>query len=348
MDKARGSTSEMGVSGTALGVLQIGAGGAGVGHLRAVAADPRCRLVAVADVAAEAREAASRDYGVPAYEDYHEMLRRHAGEASIAIIVLPHHLYPEAVEAAAEAGLHILKEKPFARNLADARRLAAVLRGRGEVYMTAAQNAFSLAQQQARALVRSGAVGAVYLATGMILYSWNPDGQNWRWRGRRELSGGTAILDAGWHILESVSAMMGRPQRVHATTGAVQACPGGDYDTDDKGVLTLEYAAGAIAGVVTSHVALPRRFELFLHGTLGNLEVQPERLVHYDRRAVVRDDDLPAATDLRAAQLDHFLDCVLHGRQPHCGLERSLELQLIVEAAYRSAAEGRVVALDEL
>ncbi len=340
--------SEMVSSGLPLGVLQIGAGGAGTGHLRAVAANPRCRLVAVADVAAEAREAASRDYGVPAYEDYHEMLRRHASEASLAIIVLPHHLYPEAVEAAAEAGLHILKEKPFARNLADARRMAAALHSRERVYMTAAQNAFSPAQQQARELIRSGAIGEIYLAVGTILYSWNPDGQNWRWRGRRALSGGTAILDAGWHILESVSAVMGRPQRVYATIGSMRACPGGDYDTDDKGVLGLEYAGGAIASVVTCHVALPRRFELLLHGTQGNLEVQPERLVRYDRRAVVRAYDLPAATDLRAVQLNHFLDCVLHGSQPHCGLERSLELQLIVEAAYRSAAEGRAVALDEL
>jgi predicted dehydrogenase len=128
-------------------VLQIDGGGAGAGHLRAVAAGVRWRLVAVAENAAEAREAASRDDGVPAYEDYHEMLRRYAGEASIAMMVLLHHLYPEAVEAGAEEDLHILTEKPFARNLADAGRVAAVLRGRGEVYMTAAQHAFSPAQQ---------------------------------------------------------------------------------------------------------------------------------------------------------------------------------------------------------
>jgi predicted dehydrogenase len=276
------------------------------------------------------------------------MFRRHSGEAGIAIIVLPHHLYPEAVEAAAEAGLHILKEKPFARDLADARRMAAVLQRTNRVYMTAAQNAFSPAQQQARTLVRQGAIGTIYLAEGTILYSWNPDGQNWRWRGRRALSGGTAILDAGWHILESVSAMKGRPQRVYATTGSMSACPGGDYDTDDKGVLVLEYADGSIASIVTCHVALPRRFEVLLHGTRGNLEVQPDRLVQYDRRITIQVSDLPAPADLRAAQLDHFLACVLHGEEPLCGLQRSLELQMIVEAAYRSASEGRPVALDEL
>ena len=291
-----------------LGVLQIGAGGAGMAHLRVVENHPRCRLVAAADVSPQARQAAAAEFGVPTYADYRDLLDRHAGEAQIAQVVVPHHVYPEVIDALAATDLHILKEKPFARNLADARRMAGALRGRDRVYLTSGQRLLDPAYRQALEVVRKGELGDIYLAQGRILYAWNPDGQNWGWRGDRELSGGTAILDAGWHVLGALTACKGLPERVYAVIGAMRACPG-DWTSDDKGVLTLEYADGSVATVVTSHVALPNRFELLLHGTLGNLEVDLSRLVRYDRLAGTDTREWPTGNHL-ATQLDHFLACI--------------------------------------
>ncbi len=328
-----------------LGVLQIGAGGAGMAHLRVVESHPRCRLIAAADVSPQAREAATAEFAVPAYADYRELLDRHAGEAQIAQVVVPHHVYPEVIDALAATDLHILKEKPFARNLDDARRMAGVLGGRDRVYLTSGQRLLDPAYRHALELVRKGELGDIYLAEGRILYAWNPDGENWGWRGDRALSGGTAILDAGWHMLGVLTACKGLPERVYAVIGAMRACPG-DWTSDDKGALTLEYADGSVATVVTSHVALPDRFELLLHGTQGNLEVDLSRLVRYDRSAGVDTREWTPG-NLLAEQLDHFLACIDGRETPESGLPESLDVQRIVDAAYRSAATRQPVDLRD-
>ncbi len=332
-----------GFAGEEFGVVHIGAGGAGMAHLRTVAAHPRCRVVAVADVSPTARAAVESDFAVPTYADYREMLDRHAEAAQVAVVVLPHQVYPEVIEAVVAAGLHILKEKPFARNLDDALRMQRALSGHGGVYMTAGQRLFAPAIQAGLQAVSGGTLGDVYLSEGRILYAWHPDGQNWGWRGDRALSGGTAILDAGWHVLEMLHAFAGQPSRVYAVNGRMRATAG-DWTSDDKGMLTLEYADGSVATATACHVALPDRFELLVHGTLGNLEITPTRLTRYDRTAEVDAQEWPGG-DLFAPQWEHFLDCVSGTEKPACGLEQSMDIQRTVEAAYQSAATGQPVAI---
>lgn len=328
------------------GVVQIGAGAAGVAHMRTITTAARCRLVAVADTAARARQAAAAEFGVPTYEDYRKMLADHGAEADIAVLVLPHHAYPDALEAVAEFGLHILKEKPFARSLREAETMAAVLRRHEGVYMTAGQRMFDPAFAQLVDLARTGELGEVYLTQAQFLYSWRPDGVGWGWRGDRELSGGIAIIDSGWHILDALRACKGRPARVHATTGAMKACPG-QWTSDEKAALLLEYPDGSIANVVVCPVALPDRFEILLHGTEGNLEVRQSHLARYSRRALVETRQWPAQ-DLVALQLSHFLDCLSGKSEPRCGLNESLEVQAVIEAAYQSATRHHPVEVSEL
>jgi predicted dehydrogenase len=336
----------------------------GAAHVRAVVANPRAELVAVCDVNEAAVAELVRQYGVSGHTDYEELLALDNLDA--VIVVLPHYLYPPVIVRAAERGLHILKEKPFARNLADARTMAAALSplappslppGSGgdgggaasPVFMVAAQRQFSAAYRRAGEIVAAGRVGDVYLVHGTILYSWNPDGRNWRWRGVLEQSGGIAIVDSGWHILEAVQQLKGAPEKVYCSIGrrrgAVEA--GVAYEVDDKGVLTLEYPDGAVGSIVTSYIALPNRFEILLHGTAGNLEVHPDRLILYDRRQVVEEFTAPTGEDLIGAQLDHFLDAVLSGQPPACGLDEALLIQSVIEAAYRSAATGEPVLIRD-
>lgn len=133
---------------------------------------------------------------------------------------------------------------------------------------------------------------------------------------------------------------------MYATIGAMRASPG-DWTSDDKGVLTLEYADGSVATVVTCHVALPDRFELLLHGTRGNLDVQLSALTRYDRSGTVDTEEWPER-GLLDVQLEHTLACIDGTETPVSGLAESMDLQCIVEAAYRSAASHRPVDLDEL
>lgn len=328
-----------------LRVGQIGVGGMGRVHLSAVEKNARARLVAVCDVVPETAQKVGEQFQVPGYTDYRDLLQR--DDLDALIVVLPHNLYPEVIEAAAAKGLHILKEKPFSRNLADAQRMVQAVENSGVKFMCAAQRQFSSTFQQAKAWIDAGLLGDIYMLEGTILYSWNLDPNQWRWRGRREQSGGIAIVDSGWHILEASYWMHGLPNRVFAATGTKQAVSG-SYDIDDKAALVLEYPDGSIGSITTCFLALPNRFELLLHGTRGNIAVDLEQAQLYDRVKLIEEYKLEGEADAVAAQFDHFVDVVQEGVKPVSGIREAYQVASIIDAAYRSAAGGKPEAVTAL
>src|ERR1035437_1117429 len=97
---------------TPLRFLIVGPGGMGAGHVAALETLPDAILVGVCDVNPEVRQTFP-DQGLPAFDKWDDLYA--AVEADCAIVNLPHYLYPEAVIGALQHGLHVLKEKPFAR-----------------------------------------------------------------------------------------------------------------------------------------------------------------------------------------------------------------------------------------
>jgi predicted dehydrogenase len=96
-------------------VAVIGAGQITEGHLMAMnELQERLKPVAIADIRIDRAEQLSETYGMIAYSDYREMLMRE--KPDIVVITLPHHLHKEAATCCAQAGCHILLEKPMALN----------------------------------------------------------------------------------------------------------------------------------------------------------------------------------------------------------------------------------------
>src|SRR5699024_12871648 len=90
----------------------IGAGGIATAHLAGYAAIPdRARVVAIADANPEALAARTAETGATGYSDFLELVKD--PEVDAVDICLPHHLHRAAIVAAAEAGKHILCEKPL-------------------------------------------------------------------------------------------------------------------------------------------------------------------------------------------------------------------------------------------
>ena len=101
-----------------------------------------------------------------------------------AVITLPHHLYPDVVNAALGRGIHVLKEKPFARDLEDARTMLAAAEKSSATLMVAGQGKYSAGYQRAKQIAAGGVLGQVFLARGVITYRWGGAvHDNWRWRG---------------------------------------------------------------------------------------------------------------------------------------------------------------------
>ncbi len=320
----------------------VGPGGMGSGHVAALATLPDATLVGVCDVNAEVRQAFA-DQGLPAFDKWDDLYAE--VEADCALINLPHYLYPEAVIGALEHGLHVLKEKPFARTLADAERMAAAAQISGRVLMVAGQTKFLPAFQKAHELNETGVLGDIFLARYAIIYYWGAAQENrWSWRGRRELSGGVAIIDSGYHPLDQMQWFRGRPEAVYAVTGRMKAAPGTDYDVDDKAVVTLEYPDGGIGVVTICFLAQPSENHLLLHGIDASLEAQGNCVRLLPRQGEPEEFSF-AEIDALAAEQREFIAAIHENRPPLGAPEHALQVQQVIEAAYRSAETGQRVVL---
>lgn len=323
----------------------IGAGGMGSGHYRTLLEHPRAEVVVACDVNPAVLEPIAAA-GIRTTEAWDEALD--PDEVDAAVITLPHNLYPAAVGMALERGIHVLKEKPFARDLDDARLMVEKARKSQAILMVAGQGKYSPGYQRARQIVDTGVLGNVFLARGVITYRWaGAITNNWRWRGKRQLSGGTAVIDSGWHILDILVWLRGMPETVYCSTGRGNAFPG-DYDVDDRAVLTLEYPDGGIASVITCFICLPNARQVFLHGTEASLEVV-DTCVKVHKGNVSDAEIMQFEGDGKPLrpQLDHFFELVERGAAPLEGALEAYDIQRVIDAAYRSAASRQPEALKD-
>jgi predicted dehydrogenase len=324
-----------------LRVAVIGAGGMGAGHVRTIMDHPRAELAIACDVNPAVLEPLAAQ-GLATCADWQEALLggcgQPQGEVDAAVITLPHHLYPEVVNTALARGIHVLKEKPFARDLEDARLMREAAEQSDAILMVAGQGKYSAGYQRGKQIVDTGCLGNVFLSRAIITYRWGGAITNtWSWRGQRELSGGTAIIDSGWHILDVLTWLHGMPETVYCTTGKGNALPG-DYDVDDRALLTLEYADGSIAGVVCCFICLPGARQVYLHGTEGSLDITDTCVrLHKGNQSDAEIIQFGPEPNLLAPQFEHFLHLIDSKASPIEGAREAYDIQRIIDAAYRSA-----------
>lgn len=324
--------------------IQIGCGGMGRSHLAALRERPDAELVGACDVDPEILRPLSAE-GVATYTDYRDLIDE--VEADCAIVSLPHYLYPGPVNAALGTGLHVLKEKPFARTLDDARAMVETSRRTGRVLMVAGQAKHYPSFRKAKQLLDAGKMGKILVCRAIITYRWpGAISGNWSWRGEYEKSGGVAVIDSGWHMLDLVHWYCGVPSRVCCFLGRGRALPG-DYDVDDRAVVSLEFPGGAVGTVTACFITHPSNRQLVLHGLEGALDITGDRLVHTAPDGGQTVEEFAEGSHTLAPQLAAFIDAVREGRAGPGLAEDAYQVQRIIDAAYRSAEEGRAVALRD-
>lgn len=323
----------------------IGVGGIGGRHLNTIEHHPYTEATVVCDLDDEVLEQYEDTYDTTTR--WEDVVKR--ADVDAVIVALPHHLYPDVVGAALEADLHVLKEKPFARNLDDATKMVHAASHSGARLMVCGQSKYQPGFQRAYRILQSGVLGSVFMIRGVITYRWSKAFEdNWGWRGKKELSGGVAIIDSGWHMLDIMTWYLGLPQTVYATTGRGQALPG-EYDVDDRAVITMDYARGAVGSAICSFICLPSQRSVTVHGSEGSLEVSAdETRLHLGRRADAEVVTFNSPDDHLRPQLDSFLQMIQSDGERLTGVSQALQVQTVIEAAYRSTDLGRPVSISDI
>ncbi len=240
-----------------------------------------CDLVAIAGRDAAATAASARRYGFDhAVSDWRALVEDPA--VGVFDNVAPNHLHAEPTVAAAEAGKHVVCEKPLGRTADEAHETWRRVRAAGVVHLCAFNYRFVPAVRLARRLIEAGELGEVRHFRAVYLQDWLVDPQApVTWRLQADEAGSGALGDLGAHIVDLARHLVGEIDAVAAqTTTFVPERPGGAVTVDDAFAALVGFETGAVGTLEASRVCLGRknalRFEV--NGTAGSIRFDLERL----------------------------------------------------------------------
>lgn len=290
-----------------LNVGLIGAGFMGKAHSLAYAAMPMFFWPApaipvrrkLADTTEElAREGALR-FGYETYTgNWRELVED--PEIDIVDVATPNNWHPEMTIAAAEAGKHIICEKPLARNAAEARPMYEAVKKAGVVNAVAFNYRRTPAVPTAKKLIDEGAIGDILNFRGTYLQSWSADPNSpLSWRFRKSIAGSGTLGDVGAHIVDIARYLAGEVIAVNSVAktwiperpvqqGALDQLAAAEkitdakrepVDVDDEVMTFLKFENGAVGSIEATRNAYGRHnFLTFeVHGTAGSIYFNYER-----------------------------------------------------------------------
>jgi predicted dehydrogenase len=245
------------------------------------------RLVAIAGRHEDAVRKAAERYG---FAHYYTDWRRMVAHPEVQLLDNggSNDVHAEPSIAAAQAGKHVLCEKPMARDGAEAKQMLEAVRRAGVKHMVAFNYRFVPAVRQAYELVRGGHLGEIRHFRAAYLQDWITDPQFPRvWRLDRKAAGSGALGDLGSHIIDLARFLVGEPKAVSAMTRtfiAKRPVPGGGgeapVDVDDAFAAAIELDGGCLGTLEATRFALGRKnhnvFEI--NGSKGSLSFNLEKL----------------------------------------------------------------------
>ena len=232
------------------------------------------RLVALAGRTEEAVAEASRRYGYEGYvTDWRELVA--SDEVELFDNSGPNNLHAEPTAAAAEAGKHVVCEKPLARTAGESYDVWQRVAAAGVKHMCAFNYRFVPAVRLAREMLEAGELGDIYHFRGRYLQEWG-DIDDDVWRFDRGAAGSGALGDLGAHVIDSARYLVGEINSVSATTQTFK--PGRNVDDAFEAVVTFD--GGAVGTIEASRFCPGRKnaFDWEINGSKGSLAFSLERM----------------------------------------------------------------------
>jgi predicted dehydrogenase len=349
----------------------VGCGKVGQIHAAALGGLPEADLVAVCDASAERAQALAARYGTRAYTDVRTMLAEAGVEA--VLIGTPHPLHAGPAICAAEAGVHVLVEKPMAAHLADCDAMLAAARKAGVWLGVISQRRWYEPVQRMKEAIDGGKIGPPVLGV-FTMYSWRDPAyyQSDPWRGKWTTEGGGVLVNQSPHQLDLLQWLMGPIEEVCGYWGNLNH-PG--IEVDDTAVAVLRFRGGGLGSVVTSVSQKPGIYtKVHIHGANGaSVGVETDRgatfiagvsaiaepprndlwtipgeehlLPEFQAEDQERFRRIDPTTHYHGLQIQDFLRAIREGRRP---LVTGEDGRIVVEmftAIYRSHQERRPVRL---
>jgi UDP-N-acetyl-2-amino-2-deoxyglucuronate dehydrogenase len=329
----------------------VGTGTIGAVHAEVLDELEEAKLVAVTSAGEATGRNLAQRHGAEWHAELEGLLLR--PDVDVVMICTPSGLHPDQAVAAAQAGKHVITEKPMAITLEGADRMIRTCQQADVALSVIFQYRFNRDAVRLKRAVEAGLFGNPVLGNAFV--HWHRTQEYYEkghWRGTWALDGGGALMNQSIHAVDLLQWILGP---VESVCGYAETLPH-KMETEDTATAALRFAGGAlgtIQGTTSAHKDLPIRIEV--KGTEGSATLEGARLIVWqpDPKEAILTTHNPepfpgsqANEPLGAAhrrQLKEIFAALREGREPPIPGEEARKAVEIVLGIYRSATSGKRV-----
>jgi predicted dehydrogenase len=278
------------------------------------------------------------------------------------VVCTPHPLHARIAIAAANAGAHVLVEKPLAASVADCDAMIDAARANGVTLGVVSQRRWFEPVRRMKAAIDAGKIGTPVLGS-IVMYSWRDEAYyaSDPWRGRWDTEGGGVLINQSPHHIDILQWLMGPVEELSGTWANLNH----PYvEVEDTAVATLRFRNGGLGSILVSLSQKPGIYtKIHVHGSNGaSIGAQTDTgatfIAGMTEATAPPVNDLwtipgedvwvppSPAVDYHELQDRDFLRALLDGRRPSVTGEDGREVVRIIDAIYRSGRTGERIVLD--
>lgn len=339
-----------------LGIGIVGTGWVATEHIQTFLKNEHTHVTALCGRTEEGARQKAAECGlgkVAILTDYEEMLRR--PDVDVVAICTPNHLHPDQVIKGAQAGKHLIIEKPIAVRPEELAPMRDAIGQAGIIAGVCFELRWNPLVQTMKRLTGQGVLGDIWHLEADYIHRIGPQYPCWKWARFREYTG-TSMVTGGCHAVDIVRWLASIEEGRSVEITEVQGYTGGfDNATDYPGleVIIVKLANGATAKVSANTDAVtPYWFPIRLFGTKGTMR---DAQLYAPEYFPGQTDWIPIPTiALDSGDVshhpfqglnDHFIQSVLNNTRPYTSFEDALNTHEACFAAELSAKAGRPIPL---
>ena len=256
-------------------------------HAKAIADIPDAKLVACFDMFPASADRLAESTGCKAYHDLDAMLAD--PEVTIVTICTPSGAHLEPAVAAAQAGKHVIVEKPLEVTLDRCDQIIAAADQNGVVLATIFPSRFHESSQLIKQAIEAGRFGTLTIGDSYVKWFRTQEYyDSGAWRGTWKLDGGGALMNQAIHSVDLLAWLMGDVVAINAQTATLAH---ERIEVEDVAMATLRFKNGALGVIEATTAAYPgalKRIEI--HGTQGSAVLEEEDIKTWDFVETTEDD----------------------------------------------------------
>ena len=311
-------------------------------HLKASYDSKNSTIVSISSRNKDKARQVAEKYGISKwYGSYQEQLEDN--EMDAVVNSLPNNLHCEWTIKAAEAGKHILCEKPLAISVEECKKMIDAAKANNVLLVEAFTHRWNPHLRKARELIAKNEIGNISTVNASLCF--NIDNPKGNIRFSKDLSGGS-LWDAGCYAVYAIRFVLSEePVSVSGTSQ-----DSGNYGIDTSFSGTLKFSSGAI-GNITSAMNQSFRCEISIDGSKGRIEI-PEMfndsgsiIIRKGSESLGRDEKIISTPSPYrfVVQFDEFSECILTGKNPEFPPEDGMRNTGVIESLYKSANLGKII-----